>query len=434
MKNLRLIAASVIDKVTDGHSLSEVLPPALSTIANPRDKSFVQSICYGVCRFYYRLDVVLSHLLQKPLKAKDSDVHALILVGLYQLMEMRVPAHAAVAETVNAVQALKKSWARGFVNALLREYIRQEQAIQKLVQEDEEARYAHPQWLISHFEKAWPEHSQSMLEANNTHPSFSLRVNAMQGTRENYLKVLQEQGINAVSSPETKHGIILESPIPVEQLPGFATGSVSVQDGAAQLAAELLSVQPNQNVLDACAAPGGKFMHILELQPNLQSAVAIEIDSQRMKSIEDNLQRLQLSRSNVKLICQDALDVEEWWDGQLFDRILLDAPCSATGVIRRHPDIKLLRQPHDIKSLAKLQRALLEELWPLLTPGGLLLYATCSVLPEENVAVVEDFLAHHPEAREEKFDVTWGVECKHGRQILPGMQDMDGFYYAGIRK
>lgn len=428
--NLRLLAARIIDDVTQGHSLADCLEPRLKTLLDPRDRAFVQALCYGVCRFYTRLDVILSHLLKKPMNAKDSDVHALLLVGLYQLIDMRVPAHAAVSETVDATATLKKTWARGFVNAILREYLRRDEEIQQEILSDPEAHYAHPQWWIDAIKKAWPAEWEQILAANNAHPPFALRVNQQHTTRDAYLATLTENEMSAVIIPETSNGIILNTPIAAEALPGFANGDISVQDGAAQLATELLQLAPKQSVLDACAAPGGKLTHLLECQPTL-AVIAVEKDKSRMAVIKENLSRLKVE---ANVICGDAIDVEEWWDGQLFDRILLDAPCSASGVIRRHPDIKLLREATDIKVLAREQTQLLAALWPLLKPGGLLVYATCSIFPAENIEIVSAFLSKHSDAQEEKINTTWGVPCNVGRQILPSMHDMDGFYYACLRK
>ncbi len=427
----RLVASQVINKVTDGASLADVLEPALANFGDSRDRSFVQAICYGVCRYYPRLDFILSKLLKKPMHEKDSDVHALLLVGLFQLSEMRVPTHAAVSETVSATAMFsKKPWARGLVNAILREYLRQDRELKEKISKDAEANYAHPAWWITAVKKNWPEQWESILAANNEHPSFVLRVNLQKISREKYLEKLTDAKI----LPETKSGIVLATPMAVEKLPGFAAGEVTVQDGAAQLAAELLDLHAGQRVLDACAAPGGKLTHILELQPDLSAIVAVEKDKKRCLSINENLQRMNSDITNVTVINDDVINTKKWFDGNVFDRILLDAPCSASGVIRRHPDIKLLREQKDIIALAKEQRRMLDALWPLLKPGGLLLYATCSIFPQENIEVLQGFLSAHPEVHEEKIDKKWGLPCTIGRQILPGMHGMDGFYYALLKK
>lgn len=430
MTNLRLAAARVIDEVTNGRSLSDCLPAQLSKIAEPRDKAFVQAICYGVCRYYLQLDAVLGQLLQKPMKAKDSDVHALLMVGLYQLMQMHTADHAAVSETVNAVEGLKKPWARGLVNAVLREYLRQKASLPEKIKDDEEALYAHPRWWITLLKQAWPDHWQNILEASNQHPPFTVRVNQLKISREQYLQKLSDAGIAAHLTDTAANGIVIESPLPAEQLPGFHEGMVSVQDAAAQLAAELLDLKPDERILDACAAPGGKLTHILELQKNLD-VTAIEVDKVRMQLVQENLGRLQLC---AKTVVADASDVTGWWDGKPFDRILLDAPCSASGVVRRHPDIKLLRQLTDIKALPKLQRQILDALWQTLKPDGVLVYATCSVFPQENSQLVSQFLQDHADAQEQKLDAGWGLACDTGRQIFPGDNEMDGFYYAVLRK
>ena len=429
-QNLRYIASLIINAVTDGQSLSEYLPHELAQLQEPRDRAFVQAICFGVCRYYTRLDVVLSHFLQKPMNAKDSDVHALLLVGLYQILFMKTAPHAAVSETVNAVAALKKPWARGFVNAILRECLRQQEHIAELVEEDDEAKYAHPEWWIRAIRKVWPLQFEEILAANNEHPPFSLRVNQQHGSVEDYLQRLQSKELAGHPIAGTAHGIILDQAVAVEELPGFADGDVTVQDGAAQLAAALLQLTPGLRVLDACAAPGGKLTHILEMEPST-TVVAIEKDKARLSPIQDNLRR---AKQTAKCICADAGELQQWWDGKPFDRILLDAPCSASGVIRRHPDIKLLRVPNDIEAFAQEQSRLLTALWKALAPGGLLVYVTCSIFPQENTDVIQAFLSTQADATEEVLTVTWGLPCAVGRQILPGMDEMDGFYFACLRK
>ncbi len=424
--HIRYLAAKIINDVTDGRSLTDSLDTCLPTIPDSRDRAFVQAVCYGVCRYYTQLDVILSELLQSPMKAKDSDVHALLMVGLFQLIYMRLPDYAAVTETVNATAKLNKPWSRGFVNAIMRSYQREHARIENAIADDEEALYAHPDWWIRLTKHAWPAVWQDILHENNEHPPFALRIDTVKTSRESYLQTLQDASIEAQIIPETKSGIILTVPVPVDELPGFAEGDVFVQDGAAQLCAGLLALEDGMHVLDACAAPGGKLTHLLESANNI-TAVAVEKDKQRMASIHDNLTRLHLQ---AQCICADAADTKSWWDGKQFDRILLDAPCSASGVVRRHPDIKLLRQKSDMTVLAREQVHLLAALWPLLKPGGILLYATCSIFPQENAEVVSHFLTKHADAREIKPQVEWGIAMEAGRQILPGMHKMDGFYYA----
>jgi 16S rRNA (cytosine967-C5)-methyltransferase len=427
--NLRAAAARVIHEVRTGHSLTEALPKVFIKFSEQRDQSLLQAICYGVCRSHERLEAMLKHLLAKPLKEKDLDIHCLLLVGLYQLSDMRIPEHAAVAETVGAVREFKKIWAKNLVNAVLRNFIRQRAEVTAQISNDITALYSHPAWMVKKIKRAWPADWEAILAANNQHPPFSLRVNQRHATRADYLTKLPTT-VDAQIIAETFAGITLGTPVDVQQLPGFALGDVSVQDGAAQLAAELLELAPRQRVLDACAAPGGKTAHILEIQPELQ-LLAIDIDAKRLESVKENLARLQLS---AQCIAADVGEIERWWDGQLFERILLDAPCSASGVLRRHPDIKLLRRESDIANLAAIQLKLLNALWAVLAPGGLLVYSTCSVFPEENSDVVQAFLAAHTTVKEQKITASWGRACAVGRQILPGMQGMDGFYFACLRK
>lgn len=430
--NARAVAAKVLAQVFGaGRSLSVALPAQLAEHPVGRDAALVQELCFGVARFQPRLQVLLDSLMQKPIKSKDSDVLALLLIGLYQLIYMRIPAHAAVAETVAACHQLDKSWASGLANAVLRNYQRQADELQARLTGDESAVYAHPRWLLEMVRKAWPEQWQVILDANNARPPMTLRVNRLLGSRDDYLACLRDADIPAVPVPTVDSAVMLLEPVDVHILPGFAEGRVSVQDAAAQLAAFLLDHLPGQRVLDACAAPGGKTCHILEQQPAIVELVALDSDQGRLQRVGENLTRLQLEAS---LVCADAGDLAAWWDGRPFDRILLDAPCSATGVIRRHPDIKLLRRPEDIATLVAEQRRLLEMLWSVLRPGGRLVYATCSILPRENARQLAAFIAHQPEAVEVRLNVGWGQSCEVGRQILPGEHGMDGFYYAVLER
>lgn len=428
--NLRAIAAIILVQVMQGRSLSQALNLKLDKLADSRDRGFVQALCYGVSRWFFQLDHICKNLLEKPLKQKDNDIYILLLIGLYQLIDMHIPPHAAVDETVAAVQNLKKIWAKGLVNKILREFLRKEADLTTVELMPEEAHFSHPSWMIEKLKEAYPDHWQSILIANNEHPPFSLRVNQTKLSVETYLDKLSALGLKANLIPGTTSGIQLQEPIHVKELPGFFEGEVSVQDGAAQLAAPLLNLEPAQLILDACAAPGGKTSHMLELQPTL-ICVAIDHDPKRLALVEENLQRLKLK---ARCLVADVANVQVWWDGQLFDRILLDAPCSGSGVIRRHPDIKLLRRATDITPLSETQLRLLNALWHLLKPGGLLLYSTCSVFPEENEHVVERFMELREDAQAEKTDLSFGLDRSVGKQILPGQHGMDGFFYSQLRK
>ena len=426
--NSRLIAARVLSRVLqDGQSLTATLESALQTVESGKDRAFVQALCYGVCRTYHRLDFILSELLDKPLK--DMDIKSLALTGLYQLKYMRVKPHAAVSETVLA--ARKKPWAKALINALLRRYLREQDNLEQIADTVQVAAVSHPDWLIKQIEQDWPQQAQQIFLENNQQPPMALRVNLTRSSTDEYLQQLRGLGIEAEAVSFCPSAIILDKPVAVDLLPGFAGGLVSVQDTAAQLAAGLLDVQAGHRVLDVCAAPGGKAAHILEHQPQLKECVAVDVDASRMQRVSDTLQRLKLSAT---LVVGDAAKPDDWWDGQLFDRILLDAPCSALGVIRRHPDIKLLRRAEDIKPLQVLQKNILHAVWPLLAPGGIMLYATCSILKQENEQQIDAFLVEHPDAVELPIDAAWGIAGCRGRQIMTGESTMDGFYYARLGK
>ena len=426
--NTRLIAAKVLTSVIrDGQSLTAALNNTLGVVESDKDRAFIQALCYGVCRNFHRLDYILSQMLDKPLK--DLDVKALALIGLYQLKFMRVKSHAAVSETVLA--ARKKPWAKALINALLRTYLRGQEGFEQKADNVKSALVSHPDWLIQQIEQDWPIQAQQIFQQNNEQPPMALRVNLANISQDQYLQKLRDQGIEAEAVSFCRSAILLNKPAVVDILPGFNEGWVSVQDTAAQLAAELLDVQIGHRVLDVCAAPGGKAAHILEHQPKVRELVAVDIDKLRLQRVNDNFQRLKLS---AKLIVGDATKPEDWWDGQLFDRILLDVPCSALGVIRRHPDIKLLRRAEDISTLQVLQQRIMTAVWPLLAPGGIMLYATCSILKQENERQIETFLATNANAIEVPINADWGLVRRYGRQILTGESVMDGFYYALIRK
>lgn len=429
--NPRLAAAQALAAVLQGRaSLGGSLPPLLERV-EPRDRGLTQELAFGTARWQPRLVLLAEKLLQKPFKAADRDLEALLLVGLYQLFHTRIPAHAAIGETVGCAERLKKSWAKGLLNAVLRRAQREGEALFAALERDPVNRTAHPRWLQKRLKADWPEHWEAICAANNLHPPLILRVNRRHGSREAYLEELRAAGLAAEPCTFGADGIRLLQPCDVTTLPGFAEGRVSVQDEAAQLAADLLELAPGQRVLDACAAPGGKTCHLLEREAQLAEMIALDAEPQRLARVRENLDRLHL---DAMLVAADGRDTAAWWDGKPFQRILLDAPCSATGVIRRHPDIKLTRQAEDISALARLQGELLDALWPTLEVGGILVYATCSVLPEENSANISAFLARTPGARELDIAGDFGLKQAHGRQLLPQPEGHDGFYYARLMK
>ncbi len=426
--NVRADAARVLARLLSQQgSLATIAEDA----AHSEEQALLRELCFGTCRWYPQLEFHLQQLLDKPLKEKDRDLHCLLLTGIYQLHFMRIPDHAVVNETVAAALALKKPWAKSLVNAVLRSFLRRRDALLEASAGSETSAYAHPGWLISRLKAAWPEHWRQILDANNLHPPMTLRVNQGRISRQDYLQLLQEAGLTAGAGHLSGSAIYLDAPVAVTKLPGFDEGLVSIQDEASQLIPGLLNAQAGQRVLDACSAPGGKTCHILESQPALAHLLALDIEEHRLRRVEENLQRLDLQ---AQLRQADAAEPSQWWDGLPFDRILLDAPCSATGIIRRHPDIKILRRSDDIERMTQLQSRLLEALWSCLRPGGILLYSTCSILPEENTEVVARFLATRPDAEHQRIEAGWGVECSLGRQLLPQDEGPDGFFFARLSK
>ncbi len=417
--NSRTTAAQILQAVIyKGESLS----PALQDIDDP----MVRDLCYGSLRWHEPLSALLNELLSKNIKQKDKDVECLIRVGLYQIIYQKTPDHAAVGETVSALKGLKKPWAKNLVNAVLRNYLREQETLQAEINKRQVVRYAFPQWLIHKIKQAWADNWESILHESNQRAPMTLRVNLNHQTRDQYLQKLSEAGIQAQGLDGVGTAIKLDKPCNVFDLPDFKNGAVSVQDGAAQLATILLDCQDGMRVLDACAAPGGKTGHILESAKNLD-VTAVDNSEARLKRVTENLDRLTL-KANV--ITADVLDTEKYAKNKQFDRILLDAPCSATGVIRRHPDIKVLRRESDIEKLSQLQGKMLDALWDKLKPEGVMLYATCSILPEENEQQIEAFIAR-----------TENVECLpmlkaqgFGRQVFPAEGSKDGFYFCLLKR
>jgi len=440
---IRAHAASLVAQVIEqGRSLDALLAGNATRTESDQERGLTRVLVYGTIRWHGRLQALLQKLSSRPIAEMDPELRALLCVGLFQLLHTDIAAHAAVAETVEAARVMKQQQAAGFVNAILRRCQREGAALLARLDDDLATRSAHPAWLVARLRTDWPDDAAAILSANNEHPPLWLRVNERRVSRADYLQQLTAAGLDAEASVIAPQALKLATPIDVRRLPGFETGDVSVQDAAAQLAALLLGAQPGDRVLDACAAPGGKTCHVLELQPAVSELVAVDVSAQRLRRVEENLQRLGLQAT---LKTGDAAEPASWWDGRPFQRILLDVPCSATGVIRRHPDIKWLRRDTDIAALAQRQGELLTKLWALLVPGGRLLYASCSALKAENADVIEAFLKVTPDSR----DVTRtaalalangapssepGSRPRPGLAIAAGAAQMDGFYYACLEK
>jgi len=428
--SVRAAAAQVLAQILQSKgSLSSLLPAIQPQVAE-KDRPLLQELCFGTCRYQPQLSAYVECLVDKPLRVKDSDIQALLLLGLYQLLHTRIPDHAALGETVEVTRFLKKPWATNLVNGVLRKFQRDNAKLDKLLAQNLAFQNNHPAWLEGMLRKNWPDQLDQIIAANNSHPPFSLRINTRKISRSDYLALLDELEIEAAETPFSPYGITLTQACDPRKLPLFTEGVISVQDEAAQLSADLLQLAPNLRVLDACCAPGGKTGHMLEVEPSLQ-VIALDADERRLLRVRENLSRLGVT---ANVLCGDGTQTSDWWDGEQFDRILLDAPCSATGIIRRHPDIKVLRTADEIEKLVELQTQLLKSLWSVLKPGGLLVYATCSVMPRENAQVVTTFLKRQPQATTEVLDVEWGIEQAVGRQLLPSATGHDGFYYAVLRK
>lgn len=415
--------------VLGGRSLDAVLA-ASGDHQDDRDRALAAELSYGVCRWYFRLDALVGGLLNKPLKRKDRDLHLLLMVGAYQLIHSRVPVHAALSTTVETTRHLDKGWASGLVNGVLRRLQRELDGRLAEVDRRPALRYAQPDWLYRALRDAWPAQAESILDALQRRPPMTLRV-AVDGGRRSYAAALAEAGITSRPHATVGSALVLDRAVAVERLPGFDRAACSVQDAGAQLAAGLMDLRPGQRVLDACAAPGGKTLAIAQHCPSLE-LLALDIDAERLRRVEQNLQRGGLS---AELHAVDAAGIGTLpWARAGFDRILVDAPCSTTGVLRRHPDIRLLRRAADIASLARRQREILDAMWALLRPGGRMLYCTCSLLPEENAGQIDAFLARHAEAQVVELPVVPGIRSGQGVQLLPGIDDTDGFFYAAVSK
>ena len=429
---LRARAARVLAAVLgEGRSLKAVLGAALPSVPDSRDRALLEAICFGALRHRRRYEFALSQWLAKPLATRDYPVHCLLLVGLAQIDALGLPAHAAVGATAEATRDLGRPPLVGLVNALLRRASRESLPTSS----DPATATSHPDWLVETLAADWPDDVGAMLEANNRPAPMWLRVNPGQLGIDRLLRSLREDGLSASASPLLPHAARLDDPLPVERLPFWHTGALSVQDGAAQLAVLALDPQPDDRVLDACAAPGGKTTQIAErLFPGEGELIALDIEARRLQRVVEVLERLGLDYPRVHVQVADAATPAAWWDGKPFNAILLDAPCSATGIIRRQPDIKWHRRAADIPAVVAHQARLLDALWPLLAPGGRLLYATCSVLRDENERLVAAFLARTPDAQAQPLDPRFGRTSGAGRQRLPGEDGMDGFFYALVGK
>ena len=424
--NPRAVAAmAVANIVFDHQQLNRTVHHYLPRLS-PRDRPFVASLVRGVVRWYWRLNGYASDLLERPLRSRDRDLHCLLLVGIYQLGFMRVPDYASVSESVEAAASLGKPWARSLLNATLRNFSRRlDEGLE--VPLPDSLKYSHPPWMIEKLRGAWPNDWQEILQANNQEPEMVLRVNARFQDVDAYLTRLQEQGIDGRRDAASPWSIRLNKAVAVDDLPGFECGWVSVQDVASQLVAPAAGFAAGQRVLDACAAPGGKSTHIFDLQPDLQELVAVDVDAERC---EDMVREFKRTQTKATTLCADSTNPASWWDGRPFDRVIVDAPCSGFGVIRRHPDIKHNRRSEDIDRQVEHQRNLLDALWPLVADGGMLMYTTCSVLPEENEEQIANFVQRFEDCSIRRLNVGLGQPLIYGHQILPDEQGNDGFYYA----
>lgn len=432
----RQVSLKTLKQVFSGQSLSAVQIHTIDKLEDTRDRGLSNEIVNGVLRWRWQLEYLVSQLLSKALKKKDNDVQLVLLMALYELMECRTPDYAIINEAVELVRKSGKKWAASLVNAVLRRFTREKEHLISLI-DNEQEKYSHPLWMLKKIKDDWPNDWPKILHENNQRPAFWLRVNQSLKSAEQYKALLLERELDSEQSILSPSAIKLVHGVDVRTLPGFEDGMLSVQDVGAQLSAELLDVSENHRVLDLCAAPGGKTCHLLEHYKKLAHMVAVEFDEKRMRRVSENLQRLKLT-DRVKLIVADARDYKNWWDGVEFDRILIDAPCSASGVIRRHPDIKTLRREDDIAQLVRIQSEILKSAWKMLKPGGELLYITCSIFKDENQKQIGQFLIQNADNEKDAVELiingSWGKARDFGRQLLPGEHDADGFYFCKLKK
>jgi 16S rRNA (cytosine967-C5)-methyltransferase len=431
MNDARALAAQALDQIVRGGvSLRSAFADVAPRLPDPRDRAFVSALLHDGARWWLRYDAMLGRLLQKPLRGREPVVHALLVIGLVQLAVLALPEYAAVAGTVDAVRALKRPQLAGLVNAVLRRFLRERASLDAAADADRLLASAHPAWLVQQLVRDWPDDVDQILAANNAPASLVLRANRRRTSVAALTARLLDAGHAAAVHEWLPDAVVLEQSTDVTALPGYSQGDFSVQDGAAQLAPDLLDLRDGLRVLDACAAPGGKTAHCLER--HTLDLLALDRDPQRLVQVRDNLARLGLVAQTA---AGDAAATADWWDGRPFDRILLDAPCTATGVIRRQPDIRLHRRAGDVERAATEQAQLLDALWLLLRPGGRLVYATCSILPHENARQIDAFLARTADARAiDAIPARFGRQAGAGRQNLPGADGMDGFFYAVVEK
>ncbi len=428
--NTRAAAADAIGRIIQSRARIDQVIAAVCTEFSMQDRQFIAELVYGVVRWHLRLSFYLTGLLDRPLKAKHADISTLLLVGMYQIEFMRVARYAAVSQTVAGADVLGKPWARSLINAILRKFLVADGHI-RTRQIDAAIRYSHPQWMVEMLEEQWPDDWQDILRNNNMRPVMVLRVNLNRCSVPQYLQLLKDQQIAASAAAAAPAAVVLHARMAPAALPGFTQGLVSVQNMASQMAAPALALQSGYRVLDACSAPGGKLTHMLELEPAVADMTALDISEIRCSEILDNLARMGQS---ARVMTADAAQPKNWWSGDRFDRILLDAPCSAVGVIRKHPDIKIHRRATDVMKSSAAQKRLLGALLPLLGPGGKLLYTTCSILRQENDDVIGAIVRHMPAVQVQPLDGSFGRATRFGRQRLPDSDHSDGFYYAMLTK
>jgi len=424
-----LAARSLAEIAMRGASLREVMERNAPKLRDPRDRALLMALLSEGARWWLRFDAAIDHLLEKSLRHKDPAIHALLVLGLVQLEILQLQDYAAVAATVEATRTLKRPQLAGLVNAVLRRWQRERENLIARLDAKPQTRHAHPEWLAKALASDWPAQADAVMAADNREPPLMLRVNRQHIERAALLAQFQAAGYEASLHPWLPDALVLPHSADITRMPGFEDGAFAVQDGAAQVAADLADLKHGMRVLDACAAPGGKACHLLE-RAHID-LTALEVDAKRGERIRQNLMRLRL---DAKIVIGDAGAPAGWWKRQPFDRILIDAPCSATGVLRRRPDVRLHRRESDIAAMHEQQRRILSALWPLLAPGGRLIYITCSVLRAENEVIVGDLLAQQGDARVVPFTLPVGHAAKVGWQILPGDGDLDGMYYAVLEK